>query len=53
MGSSESSFMQTKILIMTPISRIINFMEQTQRFEPALYQANESDICNSCCDLML
>ena len=33
---SESSFMQIKILI-TPISRTINFIKQTERFEPALY----------------
>ena len=38
--------MQMKILIMTPISRTINFIKQTQQFEPALYWANEIYICN-------
>ena len=51
MCSSESSFMQIKILIMTPVTRTINFIKQAQRFELALYQANESDICDPCCDL--
>ena len=53
MGSSESSFMEIKILIMTPITRTINFIKQAQRFELALSQANDSDICDSCCDLIL
>ena len=42
---SESSFMQIKILI-TPISRTINFIKQTERFELALYWANEIRICD-------
>ena len=33
---SDPYFMQIKILI-TPISRTINFIKQTERFEPALY----------------
>ena len=36
---------------MTPVTRTINFIKQAQRFELALYQANESDICDPCCDL--
>ena len=53
MGSSESSFMQIKILIMTPITRTINFIKQAQQFELALSQANESNIYDPCCDLIL
>ena len=42
---SDPPFMQIKILI-TPISRTINFIKQTERFEPALYWANEIRICD-------
>ena len=53
MGSSEPYFMQIKVLIMAPISRTINFIKQTQRFEPALYSTNEIYNCDPCCDLIL
>ena len=45
MNSWKPSFMSIKILVMTPISRTINFVKQTKRLEPALYWANEIRIC--------
>ena len=37
MSSSKPLLMQIKTLIITPISRTINFIKKTQRFEQALY----------------
>ena len=46
MSSSKPLLMQIKTLIITPISRTINFIKKTQRFEQALYWANKIHICD-------